>query len=98
QRELSNAKGPVLPPLGPTRVEEFKPNVREFASKELLPKLLPDEKAALKRLEGKWPDFPREFVRLAARYDLSVPGVSLPGPPKKWDATYGLRGGARSGN
>jgi hypothetical protein len=82
---------PPNPPLGPARLSDFKPAVREFATKELFPKLSGDEKGALQRLEGKWPDYPQRFVQYARQHDLSVPGVTLPGPPKKWDATYGTR-------
>ena len=82
------------PPLGPARLADFKPVVREFATKELFPKLSGDEKSSLQRLEGKWPDYPQRFVQYARQHDLTVPGVTLPGPPKKWDATYGTRQGA----
>ena len=70
---------------------EFTKPVREFAQRELFPKLSSDERRDLYRLEGKWPEYPREFVRLAYKYDLPVPGVTLTGSPKKWDATYGPR-------
>ena len=91
QRELALTKINPMPQLGPARLTDFKEPVRACA-KELFPKMTSDEKAALARLEGKWPEYPREFVKYAAKYDLPVPGVSLPGPPKKWDATYGARG------
>ncbi len=91
-----------LPPnsaqLGPARLNEFKPAVRDFVTKELLPKLTPDEKATLKSLDGKWPEYPRKLVEYARDHDLSVPGVTLPGSPKKWDATYGIRPGGRPPN
>lgn len=83
-----------IPPLGPARLADFKPAVREFATKELFPKLTGDEKSSLQRLEGKWPDYPQRFVQYARQHDLHVPGVTLPGPPRKWDATYGTRQGA----
>jgi hypothetical protein len=89
-REAAFAKGAGAP-LGPSRVGEFKEPVREFAQKVLLPKLTADERLALQKLEGRWPEFSREFVRVAARHDLAVPGVTLPGSPKRWDATYGAR-------
>ena len=50
-----------------------------------------DERRELERLEGKWPDYPRRLLHFANKYDLSVPGVTPPGSPKKWEATYGLR-------
>ena len=46
---------------------------------------------SLKRSEGKWPEYPRELIRLARAHDLSVPGAMLPGPPKGWDRLYGPR-------
>jgi hypothetical protein len=79
------------PPLGPARPADFKQPVREFAAKELFPKLTADEKRDLDRVQGKWPDYPQRFLNYANKYDLSVPGVTLPGPPRKWEATYGLR-------
>lgn len=91
-RELQgSAKFAQLPPLGPARVSDFNGPVRAFATKTLFPKLTSDEAAGLHRLEGKWPEYPREFVRLATKHDTSVPGVTPPGPPSKWDATYGTR-------
>jgi hypothetical protein len=81
------AGGP--PPLGPARVAEFKKPVQVFWEKELAPKLSAQEKSALKALENRWPEFPREFIRLARVHDLSVPGVMLPGSPQRWDSTYG---------
>ena len=52
--------GPT-PPLGPSRYSEFKEPVRIFWHGELLPKLTPSEKAGLQKLEGRWPEYPREF-------------------------------------
>jgi hypothetical protein len=75
--------------LGPAKVADFKEPVRKFWEKELAPKLTTAEKEGLQRLEKRWPEYPREFVRLARVHDLSVPGVMLPGSPARWDATYG---------
>ena len=54
-----------------------------------------DERRDLDRLQGRWPEYPRKFLSYADKYDLSVPGVTLPGSPRKWEATYGLRPGPR---
>jgi hypothetical protein len=81
------------PPLGPARLSEFKQPVREFATKELFPKMTESEKRDLDRHQGKWPEYSQQFMFYANKYDLSVPGVSLPGSPKKWEATYGIRSG-----
>ena len=84
---------PNAPPLGPARPTEFKPAVRDFATKELIPKLTAEERRDLQRLEGRWPDYPQRLLHYAHKYDLPVPGVTLPGPPRRWDATYGTRPG-----
>jgi len=87
---------PNPPPLGPCRLAEFKKPVRDFAAKELFPKMTMKEKHDLELLQGKWPDYPRELLKYAHKYDLSVPGVTLPGSPKKWDAIYDLHGGVEA--
>jgi hypothetical protein len=94
-KDVPFPKGFSPPPLGPARPGEFKEPVRTFAQQELFPKLTPGEKFALQKLEGKWPDYPRTLVDYATKHDLSVPGVTLPGPPKRWDATYGIRPGRK---
>jgi hypothetical protein len=95
-REVPFTKGGFTPPpLGPARWSDFKEPVRTFATEKLFPKMTPKEKFELQRLEGKWPDYPRALVDYATKHDLSVPGVTLPGSPKRWDATYGIRSGAR---
>ncbi|VTR94588.1 Uncharacterized protein OS=Blastopirellula marina DSM 3645 GN=DSM3645_08206 PE=4 SV=1 [Gemmata massiliana] len=86
---------PNMPQLGPARLGDFKEPVRTFVTKELFPKLTGEEQRALRFVEGKWPDYSRELVRYATKYDLSMPGVMLPGSPKKWDATYGAPAIAR---
>jgi hypothetical protein len=43
---------------------------------------------SLRQLEGKWPDYPKRMIELAAAQDLSVPGVTLPGSPRKWAELY----------
>ena len=96
--ELQSAKFGFVPPLGPSRLSEFKEPVRTFATKELFPKMTGDEKTALERLVGKWPEYPQRFVHYAHKHDLAVPGVTLPGSPKKWDATYGTRSGTKPTN
>ncbi len=81
------------PPLGPAKASDFKEPVKMFWEKELLPKLSGQERGGLRMLENRWPEYPREFVRLARQHDLSVPGVTLPGSPRKWNETYGGRSG-----
>jgi hypothetical protein len=89
-RELHSGKFPAaLPPLGPAKMADFTQPVREFWEKELSPKLNSFERNRLRMLENRWPEYPREFVQLARQHDLSVPGVMLPGSPRRWDMTYG---------
>jgi hypothetical protein len=88
---VSLSKFGQVPALGPARLADYKEQVRTFANKELFPHLTGEEKTALQRLEGRWPEHPFRFILYAHKYDLSVPGVTLPGSPKKWDATYGAR-------
>lgn len=82
-------KMPPLPPLGPARVADFPESIREFWAKHLSPKLTGAERNRLRMLENRWPEFPREFIALARHYDLSVPGILLPGSPRKWETIYG---------
>lgn len=82
-------KMPPLPPLGPARVADFPEPLREFWAKELAPRLTPAERGRLRALENRWPEFPREFIALARHHDLSVPGILLPGSPRKWETIYG---------
>lgn len=81
-----------LPPLGPARPSDFKEPVKTFWDKELSQKLTQSERGFLRLLENRWPEYPREFLRLARQHDLSVPGVTLPGSPRRWSETYGSRG------
>jgi len=77
--------------FGPCRPADFCEPVREFATAVLLPRLTDAERDALKKLEGKWPDYPLKLVALARlpKYDLAVPTVTLPGAPSLWAKFYG---------
>jgi hypothetical protein len=88
--EAEKPKGPEVPPtfaLGPSRPTEFKPEVRAFLP-DLRAKATAAEWQALGGLEGKWPAYPRELIRLAKAHDLSVPGAMPPGPPSAWDKAF----------
>jgi len=74
--------------LGPSRPGEFRPPIEAFLTKTLLPRLTPAERDILKSLEGKWPEYPRKMLDLARKHDLPVPGITLPGSPRKWENTY----------
>lgn len=73
--------------LGPARPGEFRPELEQFLP-VLQKKASPTEWAALVDKEGRWPEYPRELIRLARQHDLSVPGAMPPGPPSEWDKTY----------
>ncbi len=82
--------GLTLPePLGPSRPGQFAPAVNAALS-DLLPRLTAAERDGLTKLEGKWPEYPRAFLALAAKRDVPVPGVTLPGQPSQWARFYSL--------
>jgi hypothetical protein len=88
QAELRPLKLANAGPLGPCKPGAFTPAVDEFLATSLIPKLTPAQANELKRLEGRWPEHPRKLLELARAHDLSVPGVTLPGPPSLWDRYY----------
>jgi hypothetical protein len=71
--------------LGPSRPAEFKPALDRWLKDTLLPKLTKEEKEALRRAEGQWPEYPRKLKELAHKHELAIPGQSLPGPKEFWD-------------
>ena len=75
-------------PIGPSKPGEFTAAVNDFVTTTLKGKLTGSEWEALRRLEGKWPDYPKELVRLARMHDLEIPGVTPPGPPSRWEQVY----------
>ncbi|HUR53399.1 MAG TPA: hypothetical protein VMZ71_04685 [Gemmataceae bacterium] len=89
QADLSLTKfgPPSSSSYGPCRPADFKEPLKAFVA-ELEKKARPAEWAALKDQEGRWPEYPRALVKLAAQHDLSVPGVTLPGAPSLWEKTY----------
>lgn len=76
--------------LGPCKPEDFKQPVQQFLTESLFPKLSAADREALKKLEGKFPDYPRQVVEMAAKNDESIPGVMLPGKPSLWARHYSL--------
>jgi hypothetical protein len=88
--EVEQKKQLALPSgfsLGPSRPAEFRDEVKRFLP-HLQQKATTAEWAALKHLEGQWPAYPRELIRLAKLYDSSVPGAMPPGLPSQWEKTY----------
>lgn len=75
--------------LGPNKPAEYVPAVRDFLDNDLSKRLTKAERDELAKAEqGTWPDHSRKLLDLARKYDLSVPGVSLPGEPARWDQVY----------
>ncbi len=88
--DLAAREGVALPSdFGPSRPADLAPALHAAYDDKLRPALGPGELAALEALEGRWPAYPRELVRLAKAHDLSLPGVTLPGAPSEWAKTYG---------
>jgi hypothetical protein len=85
-----DAKESKLDPLGPCKPEHFTPAVEEFATVKLPSRLSKAERDKWDGMLGRWPDYPREMMRLAREKNLSVPEVSLPGEPDKWKQFYQL--------
>jgi len=83
----------VAPPpsfFGPCKPGDFTEPIDRFLAEQLLPKLSPAEKDGLGKLEGKWPEYPRQMIALSSKpnVDLAVPGVTLPGKPSLWMLYY----------
>jgi len=73
-------RGP-LPPFGASRPADYPPATREFLEKKLA-----GERAALEKLEGQWPEYPRRLAELINRKGVVIPGLTPPGPREMWDA------------
>jgi len=80
----------VLPLLGASRPYDFKEPLRTFVLKDLMSVLVASDRKTLEGMEGRWPEYPYALVRLARQHDLSLPGMMLPGSPKRWDSMYGF--------
>lgn len=79
-----------VPDLGPAKPGEFTDSFNQFLAKSLTPALSDSEHNDLRKLEGKWPEYPRKAMELARKKDLPVPGLTLPGKPSLWAAYYGF--------
>jgi hypothetical protein len=75
-------------PLGASKPSEFPLEVQVFLRDKLFPALDMVEKADLKRLEGRWPEYPRRLLYLARAKQQPIPGMSLPGPAEMWTGAY----------
>jgi hypothetical protein len=72
------------PALGASKPAEFPPKIRDFLRDRLFPALSPMERTELRRLEGRWPDYPRRLLYLARLKELPIPDMSLPGSTELW--------------
>jgi hypothetical protein len=72
-----------LPPLGAARPAEFSVEVQKVIEK--LPQAGKADAERLRKLEGRWPEYPRLLLELARKHNLHLPGMSLPGPREWWE-------------
>jgi hypothetical protein len=82
---------PRLEPLGPCKPDDLPDPVRKFVQETLTDV----DRRRLDRFAGRWPDYPQELLRVAREKNLSVPDVTLPGEPKKWQEFYQLPSGKK---
>lgn len=71
--------------LWPTRHADLSVDMRSFVTRTLIPLLSREEKAALRKAEGSWPDYPVAIRDLAERYGLDAPWQTLPGRRSAWN-------------
>jgi hypothetical protein len=76
------------PPLGASRPAEFDEAIQAFLKEKLEPALTTDERTKLHGAEGHWPDYPLRLLELARKNNLTVPGMSLPGPRELWNSAH----------
>jgi hypothetical protein len=72
--------------LGACKPGEFSTDIQEFIKERLLPALTPEEAQRLGRTEGQWPAYPKLLRELAKKYNLVIPGMSLPGTSEFWES------------
>ena len=73
-------------PLGASRPPDFAPETEVFIKERLLASITPVEAERLKWTEGKWPEYPKVLHEFAKKYNLIIPGMSLPGPRELWES------------
>jgi hypothetical protein len=72
-------------PLGACKPADLAPEVQAFLRDKLPQAASTQEVQHLKDLEGKWPEYPRYLHELARKYQLAIPGLTLPGPKEIWE-------------
>ena len=90
-RKCAAERVPVPESFGPCRPADFTEPVRDLVTKVLTPRLTEAERDGLRKLEGKWPEYPQQVLALARlpKYDFAVPTVTPPGAPSLWAKYYG---------
>lgn len=87
--EYTRAKNPNLPQLGPSRLADFNPPVRQFLETTLPAKLSAKEKEELQKVETRWPDYPMKVLELAGKHGLEVPLMRMPNAGEWWEKVGG---------
>lgn len=77
-------RGQSPPPLGASRPGEMPAAVQVYVQAELMPRAGAAGREELRRLEGKWPEYPLKLHAVARQRGLVIPGLSLPGPRAMW--------------
>jgi hypothetical protein len=62
----------------PASLSDFSQDVQAYVNEYLRPRLTPEEKARLEKVEGQWPAFPTTLVALADRHPNALPGARGP--------------------
>ncbi len=83
----------LVPPLGPSRLEELTMFHREFVSAKLLPMLDNTDRDELQKAEGSWPDYLQKLLSLAAKYDREIPLLEFPGASELGEKVRSPAGG-----
>jgi len=83
----------LVPPLGPTRLEELTEFHQAFVTTKLLPMLDKADKEDLQKAEGSWPDYLQKLLALAAKQDREVPLLEFPGASELWEKVRSPAGG-----
>jgi hypothetical protein len=87
-------KVPNLPSLGASKLDDFPPEIQTVVRNQLLPRLNDSQRQILQALQGRWPEYPLELLRLAQQKRVILPVMGLPGPPAMWEAVRATSGGS----
>lgn len=72
--------------LGACKPAQFPSETADFIKERLIPTITPVEAERLRLTEDKWPAYPKLLHELAKKYNLMIPGMSLPGPRELWES------------